>query len=376
MIDPRRYDDAERQAMIQVGDWAALSSFRPYFFQESRFPIRIAELGELRYVVSVMNDVRDAEAVLREMRGLRAPDVDAIFEAVRRFVGFQVGILGHTQVVIPFTSFVYYYALFRKLKRLPGAASILDIGSGLGYLPFFIGDDPAIRAYDAIEVTQSLYVLQSAINSFVFGERQRDLAVGRFHPGAAVSADLLPRTTKINRVIELDFAAPARCTLFPWWRINEPFERKYDVVMCNENICEMDLSAFVFFAQKTLGCLTGNGLLFIHGIGKTVGDRHRLIDERLSILLRLGYRALAVETSFENKGRLSRPNLLMMAPGHERYGEGQTRTEDFGFDDEDPVLRSVYGLDEPAGEITDVEALKSELGRRLEPVGRVGPGHG
>lgn len=365
MIDPRRYDDIERLAMTRVGQWSAISAFRPNFFQSQGFPVRITELGEIRYLLSALHDVTDSERILRETRGLRAGEVAILGDAIRRFVRFHTVHANRSTIQIPFTGFLYYYALLKKLRGFPEHATVLDVGPGLGYLPFLFDDRARFATYDQIEVTQSLYVLQSAINSFVFMEGFRDLAMDEAGAGPCLPAAELPRPTRAVNTIDIAFDMPPACSLFPWWRLNEAFGHQYDVILCSENVCEMDEAAFGYLCRKALGSLRPNGVLFIHGLGKTIGRRHELIRERLDMAGGHGFRSLLSETSFENGGRLARPNFVLVGPRHERYGDAVEQIHLLHFDTDQPMVRAVYGLDEPDGEITDVAALSAALTRYL-----------
>lgn len=365
MIDPRRYDDIERLAMTRVGQWRAINAFRPNFFQDQGFPVRITELGEIRYLLSALHDVPDAERNLREMRGLRTSEIATLCDAIRRFIRFHTVHANRSTIQIPFTGFLYYYALLKKLLGFPEHAAVLDVGPGLGYLPFLLDDRAGFATYNQIEVTQSLYVLQSAINSFVFMEGFRDLAMEEAGSGPCLPAGGLPRSTRAANTIDIAFDTPAACTLFPWWRLHEAFERQYDVILCSENVCEMGETAFAYFCRKALGSLRPNGVLFFHGLGKTIGNRLELIRERLDMAAACGFRSLLSADSFGNNGRLARPNFVLVGPQHERYGDAVERINLLHFDTDQPMIRAVYGLDEPDGEITDVAALGAALSAAL-----------
>lgn len=366
MIDPRRYDDLERLAMLLIGDWGTIRTFRPDFFQVHGFPVRIGDLGEIGYLLSAMNDVRDAEGVLREMRGLRAADLAALCIAARRFAGFHAAHIGGDRVRVPFTSLLYYYSLFRKLRNFPRRQAVLDIGAGLGYLPFFLDADCGIETYNQVEVTQSLYLLQSSINACVFGERQRNLATGDSLLPAPLSPETVPRATRVTGSIEIDFPITPACTLFPWWRFDDAFRRTYDVIMSNENICEMDVEALAYIADRAVRSLNPEGFFFIHGIGKTTGARADLIRERMDVLSAAGFRAVLFEPTFGENGKLARPNFILVAPGHPLHANAKRTLRAAEFDLDDPVFGAIYGAGDPDGDITDVATLKAEVTRYLE----------
>lgn len=286
--------------------------------------------------------------------------------AIDLYIRYGITCIDRKNVQIPFNILFYYYALYKKLKNFPNHSSILDIGSGVGCLPFFIKSDPSFKTYNQIEVTQSLYVTQTTVNSFVFQDDQREMsALDIDMPDAMTPGDITKGWTyecNLNVTIEKDF----RCTLFPWWQIPKAFSQKYDIIMCNENICELPESTFLFFAKKTSESLNPNGLLFVHGIGQTSGDRQKLINDRLTALSLVGYRAIVVETIFENNGSLSRPNLIL---AHSQHADYDKRPKDLfarSFDRSDPFVQGVYGLQEPDGSIRDLKGLHAALSQRLE----------
>ncbi len=364
MIDPRRYDDTERLAMTRIGQWGAISTFRPNFFQSGGFPVRISEIGEIRYMLTSLHSEQDSDRILREMRGLRSNDVDIIAGAIRRFLRFHVLFANRSVVQVPYTGFLYYYALMKKISRFPANRAVLDIGPGLGLMPFLFGNHFALETYNQVEVTQSLYVLQSAINSVVFADRYRDLAMEWSGPDLLTATEL-PWTSDVAECIEIALPDRVLCSSFPWWRTQEAFAQSYDIIMSNENICEMDPRAFAYFCDRARHALTPNGVLFIHGIGKTVGDRPRVIRDRLDILADRGFRPILTETSFENGGPLARPNLILVGQRHERYADAGQDMEVRLFDTADPQVRAIYGLDEPDGEVATLKRLRAELTRRL-----------
>lgn len=365
MIDPRRYDDTERLAMTRVGQWSTIGTFRPNFFQAGGFPVKIAELGEIRYLLSALHFAQDAERIVREMRGLRSNEVAIIADSIRRFVRFHALFANRSPVQVPYTGFLYYYALMKKLAGFPGGRVILDIGPGLGFLPFFFGDDFAVDTYNQIEVTQSLYILQSAINSVVFLDRFRDLAMAEGDAGRFLTASDLPRTTTATETIDIEPGDRVQCSSFPWWRMPEAFSQRYDIIMSNENICEMEPRSLAYFCDRARSALKPDGILYIHGIGKTVGDRARVLRGRLDVIAAYGFRSILSEASFENGGRLARPNLMFVGPQHARYADAGQQFDVRRFDSGDPTVRTIYGLDEPDGEIDSLKSLQAELARQL-----------
>ncbi|MEQ8866319.1 hypothetical protein [Thalassobaculum sp.] len=366
MTDPRRYDAAERLAMAQIAEWRVMRTFRPAHFEAVGFPTSINDLGEVKYMTSAMSDSRGSERVLREMRGLRDHDLLPLYSAIDLYIKYYTTFIDPKNIQIPYNILIYYYSLYKKLKNFPNHATILDIGSGVGCLPFFIHSDNSFQTYNQIEVTQSLYITQSTVNSFVFQDNQCEMsAIEVDMPDAPSPSDVLKQWA-LDDNIRLQIKKNFRCTLFPWWQIQMAFVRKYDIIMCNENICEMPDDAFLFFMKKISESLNPNGLLFVHGIGQTSGDRQKLIDDRLTTLSLIGYRAIVAETSFENNGSLSRPNLILAHSQHTDYDKLPKNLFARCFDRNDPLVQGIYGLTEPDGSIQDLSSLRAMLCQQLD----------
>lgn len=363
MIDPRLYDDVERLAMSRVGQWSTIHAFRPAASRD--FPVRITELGEIRYLVTARHDGADAERVLREMRGARPADIAILGDAVRRFAAFHALFANRSRARVPVAGLLHHYSVLRKLRGFPGNGEILDLGGALGLLPFLFARDSAPRLYNQVEAMQSLYVLRSAISSFAFRDRFEDLAAGGTAPDRLLSPDGMPPRPSGGGTIDIGFDGPAACTLHPWWRVHEAFDRPYDVILCDESACELDETAFAYFAKRALSSLKPNGVLFLHGLGRPGGDRERLARERLGLLAGFGFRSLITGASFDDGGPLARPNHVLIGPRHEHYAVAMEDIQRPNFDTGSPLVRSVYGLDEPQGEIAEAAALRREMARLL-----------
>jgi predicted methyltransferase len=358
MLDIAAYDAAERDAMVRCGDWPTIRAMRPDFFEAYGFPTRISRLAEISYLASTLGDP-DATPLLKEIRGARPEDLDAVGDAVWRFIAVHRAVSSGTVARVPLARLLHAHVTHRKLKGLASRARILDIGPGEGYVSLFLPRDPGVKHYAAIEVTQSLYMMQSTIGALCFA--------GSFanHVSRPTDSGAIRLSSPGSRAAEFAVAPSAspRAALYPWWEAHRAFEQTYDVVMANENICEMPPEALDFYAARIVKSLAPEGVFLIQGIGKS--ETPDTVDTRFAILERHGFRSIVQETSFARGGPLQTPNLVLVGPRHPAHETAATRWRIRVFDQENALIRAMYGLDQPPGEITDHDALVGALKARL-----------
>lgn len=360
MPDIATYNANEAQAVRGVRDPRVLRIFRSAVFEPSGFLERVEVLPQIKALLSSLHSGRTA-AFQEEIRGIDGAVLDELAAAMAVLVDMQLSLFPDDGVVLPVEALLSEYLIARKLKALPRHARILDIGPGCGLLPLFLSGLPAVRCYNQIEVTQSLYILQSQVNRACYGPAAVDLAAA-----ATAAPDVFRRLDGrwAERALpEVPMRGAVRCTHFPWWRIDSAFDVGYDVVMMNENLCEMPKAAAAYYAQNARRALAADGFLLIAGIGATAAPS--ILQERLQILGSLGFRVLVANQSQRHGGPLAAPNLLLVGQGHPRFAEA---SEDFfalAFDEADPVVRAMYGLDRPAGSALEHADLVEEIRRRV-----------
>lgn len=367
MIDPQTYEDADRAAMIHAGDWPTIRAMRPNFFMNNGFPFQIKSLQELRYIGSSLHS-DDAFRNIEELRGIRPVDLARMVRACSRFVDFQTAMFGHQAVKIPVAELLNSYVLYRKISRMSVGSRILDIGPGASLLPLFLADDDSVQTYSQIEVTQSLFLFQAALNSFLFREAHRSLVMPAPH---------YKRPSLSSKIINMNALSPSvvarphfkqRTTLYPWWRTADAYAQSYDLIMSNENICEMDEAALLHHGEMALDALSDDGLFLIHGVGATKGDK-QLLDDRMELLAALKFRSVLFETSSDHDGHLARPNRILIGPRHPGYEKAAPIKSVRQFDPEHPFVKSIYSFDQPEGDIKDTNGLVLALSDALVQAG-------
>lgn len=367
MIDPQTYEDADRAAMIHAADWTTIQAMRPRHFLSTDFPVWIKSLQELRYIGGSLHS-NDALRNITELRGIRPADLAKMVRACSHFVDFQIAMFGHQSVKIPAAELLNSYILYRKISRMPVGRRILDIGPGAGLLPLFLADDDNFQTYSQIEVTQSLFLFQAALNEFLFRETHRSLVMPTPH---------FKKPSINSKVVNISALAPTvtvrphfkqRTTLYPWWRTADAYAQSYDLIMSNENICEMDEAALLHHGEMALEALTDDGLFLIHGVGATKGNK-QILDDRMALLSALKFRSLLFETSNDRGGYLARPNRILIGPRHPAYEQAAPIEPIRQFNPNNSFVKSVFGFDEPEGDIKDIAGFVQALHDALVQAG-------
>lgn len=354
-MDSATYDDAEERARQAVPSWTWPAMMAPGKFDSGRFPTRAPTLHHLRPLLDAMHQTR-FEAVMRELNGVSAAEIDELVAVTRRYCEFAVETFQDSTVVLPMNTLINEFLVSRKLLGLPRRASVLEIGAGCGYLPFFCDRERGFDRRAAIEVTQSLYILQSKICRFLFGATFDDRAMAPL-PGVAVGG-LSGRLATPHpwHEVQARVTVPVdrHVTLYPWWRIDDALNGSttYDVVLSNANIREMSYAAFLYYFGALPGCLAPDGVVLIQDLGAP--NHHTEVETAmLKALDRNGYRALVNASADTAGARFSTQNLLLVREGHPHWDDARSPCSEARFPAEIPLVRSVFGLDRPQHERLD-----------------------
>ncbi|MEQ9334307.1 class I SAM-dependent methyltransferase [Thalassobaculum sp.] len=340
MIEIAAYDSREAAAIARIHATTAPPESRSEVFDATDYPVRIEHLGQVGTMLGSLHVfAKIGLAMQKELRGLSDDDLATLGRAARGVVELQRSIDPGTRPMIPLGGLLGAYLICRKIVGMPRHARILDIGPGCGILSLFLAEREDIERYAQIEVTQSLYIAQAQVNRIAFG----DLAVDLVSDGG-VGAD-------------------SRCVHYPWWEIDRAFEDTYDVIMMNENMCEMPGTAFRRYLAGTRRTLAKDGLLLISGVGRTLSPD--VLADRLAALREFEFRPVVANQAYYHGGPLSAPNLLLVAEGHPRYATAGNQYDQLAFDESDPLVRSIYGLDRPDLPLLPRNALIGEIAGRL-----------
>jgi hypothetical protein len=250
MIDVATYDHAETTARGGTLTWTWPAMMTPNVFAASGFPLRISTTHELRPLLDAMHYQR-FRPTLDELNGLSEAETQEFLDGLQQFFVFALETFGAGEIPVPLNTLLVNFLTSRKLRALPRRARVLEIGAGCGYLPFFCPESAGFEQRHQIEVTQSLYILQSRVNAFLYRAAFNDLAL---EPAPTARIGRFSRQMRLHHgwhepQYRITLKMATRATLYPWWRIDDALddEMEYDVIVSNANLAEMTHAATVYY---------------------------------------------------------------------------------------------------------------------------------
>src|SRR5262249_39684371 len=158
-----------------IASWWLAETHIVDHFARVGFPVRIDSPHEVGQLLDTMQEHR-FERFLKELGGLSAEDADKYIAALTDAVRFQLTHLQKRRALVPFSTMLSALTLYKKIAGFkPDVEAVLEVGPGCGYLSFFLSRHPSLKRYDQAEACESFYVLQSMINTFLFGHEFREL---------------------------------------------------------------------------------------------------------------------------------------------------------------------------------------------------------
>ena len=208
---------------------------------------------------------------MNELGGLTEEEFASVVNACRDAVLFQLSYLPHWKAVLPISTLMSAYALFKKMKGInPQFQSVLEIGPGCGYVSFFLRNHGALANYSQIEACESFYILQNLVNHDCFGHRMDERA--------SLSVDTPVVDYFVNNRPDMEFSPkmrlgkiPPLATHYPWWRIGEIVsqDRKFDIVTSNANLLEFNVPALDDYLTLMHKSLKPDGAFLVQCTGFT-----------------------------------------------------------------------------------------------------------
>ena len=346
MADIGSYNLAEKWALqgLHSADWA--KSFSPYLFKSTNFPTQIETLQELPMLFESMTSI-SREDMLTETRGLSDADLDLLKKVSKEFVKFFMTTFHSNDIVFPsetlLREFLNYATILPRLTN----SDVLDIGSGLGYLPLFFQSGVSPRTYRHFDVTQSFFISQSLFCSYVFEERYRDLSLERNSTTEIGSHNDVDFGRDNGRFFPVRLKVPSKVSFegIPWWKLDRLWQRKYDLVISNANVFEMDPMAFFILFAGVRKALKPDGMIIHRGLGfsKTVFSSSQLFR----YWEQFGFRALSFVTPKSGHAPVGAEVVILVGPKHPDYDRA---TSDFStpfLASDVPVVREMLNLDKP-----------------------------
>lgn len=278
MIEIQDYRASERLARSAIPSWWIAESHQVDIFARIGFPVRVESIHEVGQLIDTMQENRYAR-FLAEAGGLTEDDVQSLVRALVDCVLFQRARLPRRRPLVPLSTMTSALMLYKKIAAVkPGIGSILEVGPGCGYLSFFLASNPLLEDYSQVEACESFYLLQGMINSYLFGHRFHDCAIGP-----------LPQdqTLHLRKDVEPpmllgDGELPRRnCHHFPWWTLKALLDRKYDVVTSNANLSEFSQPALRDYLTIFAKAMKDDGVFVVQCTGF---PGHSTLDQLFDIL--------------------------------------------------------------------------------------------
>ena len=215
-------------------------------FAQGNCPFNFGEENtDLAPIINMMHADR-FEPLLAEIGGFSPNEKDVFVAALAEHFLFQRIMFPSHRAQLPIDDMMAQFVVAKKILKLkPQAKRVLEIGPGSGNLAFFFRDISLLAQTD---VSPSFYVLQSLVNSFLFGAAFDELALAR-----ADSPDVA------------DF--PPSCVHYPWWELGQIEGQTFDVVTSNANWNEMTAAARQYYLALCSRVLTPEGIIVSQCLG-------------------------------------------------------------------------------------------------------------
>jgi hypothetical protein len=380
MIDAAAYRANETNAKRAIADWRLSNVNDPYIFQNQGFPVRADSFLDLAQILDTMQEGR-FDWYMKEMGGFTDEDAKFFVDVCLDYVDFYTSFFQRERVVVPLSTLIAHFVSYKKLLGFnPGFKRVLELGPGCGYLSFFLRHHAPLADYTQIESTESFYLLQSHINAHVFGSRFAEHALSRLavedHGKYVPKLDWHnPFHYEYQKIINV--RTEAVCNHFPWWRIGEAAERKYDIVASNANLNEFSREALFQYLSLIKDVLTDDGAI----VAQCLGGGSPTYDSIFANMKTAGFVPVALVAGGANiDGRVfpvaNGVFVGMKHPLYAKYANAKPQfpTLDRGMD----FVNKMYFMNEDQADrkhvLTTTDILDSILDR-VESAPQRAPGH-
>ena len=281
MIDGSSYRLAEALAKRQIPDWHITHFHNVAFEHDGSFPNNIKSFSELGPILDTMQENRFSP-YMREMNGLTIGERDTLVKALVDCVLLQKIYMPDIKTRLPYATMIAHLAAFSKISSYnPNFSNILEIGPGCGYSPFFLRNFPNLENYSQTESSEGFYILQSLINSYIFGHKFEDRA---FPQGQDQAENIYTKNSIFFDDFDyIDVPCDPICIHYPWWRLKEILRpsKKFDIVMSNANLKEFMPQALDDYLYLSKEALTDDGVLFCQCLGGQFQIEDNTLQEQL-----------------------------------------------------------------------------------------------
>lgn len=223
ILTAAEYDFYEQIALKDLPA-RVIQAFRPTMFTRCGYPSRVMLQSEIVKFVDSMQEGL-FEARYREILGGGISPAE--FDLWQRLLGVMCNFTEEWfgRIILPRSTVVHAINVLRHIKYLyaDDRPRVFEFGPGSGYLSALLLLENC--PYASTDVCQGMYLYQNNLLSY--------LSKGRFYDGVLV-ADVIPLLRTIQQGTGVHI---------PWWQFCKLVPDSvptFDVVTCNQMLCEMD----------------------------------------------------------------------------------------------------------------------------------------
>jgi hypothetical protein len=272
------YRNLENLAKAMSASFREQDKQFPATFEKVNFPVRLNSIAEAHKLCN-WNSFGTFEKYMRFSNGLSNDDIDLLLEDLKSFVEFQKTFFPQDKIYLPIEQFYKSLMLFKIAEVLGVKGDVFEIGPGVGTNALIFGKHTT--SYHATEVTESFYIFQSMLYSFVYKNKFDD----------AIWHGIKDYNCCYNTKEQQDDIFPevlvdnTRKTVFqyPYWKMNELYNNnkyEFELVMSNANLLEMTTEALDTYMDFISKKLANNGFFMYFGCGADFfGDNVYLIKK-------------------------------------------------------------------------------------------------
>src|SRR6267143_1063081 len=347
MLDPVAYRANETNAKRAIADWRLSNINDPYIFQNQGFPVRTDSFLDLAQILDTMQEGR-YDYYMKELGGFTEEDTDFFVRICLDYIDFYRSLFQRDRIIVPLSTLISHFVVYKKLLGYnPRFQRLLEIGPGCGYLSFFLRHHESLADYTQVESTESFYLLQSDINSHVFGARFAEHALSReaLHDHGAYVPKLNwhnPFHYEEQKIITVE--SEHVCNHYPWWRIGEVASRRYDLVTSNANLNEFSREALFQYLSLIRDVLADDGAI----IAQCLGGGKPTYESIFADMKSAGFVPVALLAGDNIPGRIFVvSNAVFIGEKHPLYTQYASATPQFPMMDRSlSFLNRIYFLNE------------------------------
>uniref|UniRef100_UPI00138E1AC8 hypothetical protein n=1 Tax=Campylobacter fetus TaxID=196 RepID=UPI00138E1AC8 len=263
MLDIGYYREQENAAKTNCPNWMIYETNNLDVFEKTGFPVRINNFQQTYMMMDSMNDSLFDE-YMQEFGGFNEDELNEFLHALKSHIDYQRNAYPQKDHFLPLDTMISAFSIKKKLFNLdPNLKSLLEIGSGAGAFSFFAHN---LENYTQIEACESFYILQSAINFYLFKDKFKEEVFEKQNNNYFSS---LNETNKDYVEIKNIGGGVSH---FPYWKLAKVYSKKeeFDMVMSNANLVEFSTRALNDYLSIINNILKNDGIFFVQCFGGTV----------------------------------------------------------------------------------------------------------